>query len=778
MNDTVETYPTNANAPEERAFFDDLYANLPRVLNRRKALIALCLVLGLGIGASYQLLRKPSFESRAEVLLMQNDSGAMASGISMKASESVSEELLATHMKLLQSNRIVTNALIAAGLDRLPGLSEQIGPEGKPEDYIVDNLYVTSGGSGDARNAHVLNVAFKHADPEEAQVILTAVLNEYKRFTQEKFSDVNEKAAELIAEAREELEADIASIELEYQQFRLNSPLITGGREGADIFTARFEELAAEYSQLSIQIDQARGRLDLVKTRLDEFSEDNSHDLQKLALIDERNAERLGILVSVEQGQSQTASFQAMQPERAAGASAEYNALLNLKTRLKQLRSEFGPAYPETRALEEQISEMEQFLDTRSEILRINTDQFNLTPDDVMEAYITMLEHDLRALEQQSADTKSQMLQAETEAKDFVKYQLENDRLLRERIRSEDLYNSVIERLRNINLQKESTSIVQEIIDEPDVGEKVEPRPSVAATLAIISSLLFSAVGIAFAEYRDYRIHDSKELEAIFRTRVLGHVCNFEKSDEVKKLKTTLVNSKSTLSPYLITHHLPGSRVSESFRAIRTQVLFSLGGVNKIIGFTSANSGAGKSTLASNFAVSLATAGNKVLLVDCDMRLPQVHRIFGISQENGLSEAIQQHVPVGELLVGSEIPNLTLLPAGAIPANPAELLSSPEFKNLMRDFSENYAYVVLDCPPVLPVSDPSILAPVTDGMLFVSVVSQDAKPHVVRAEKILRGVGGKVLGCLVNRVDSGESSYEYRAYGYEASKKSDNYFAD
>ncbi|MEZ6074638.1 MAG: hypothetical protein R3C56_02875 [Pirellulaceae bacterium] len=185
----------------------------------------------------------------------------------------------------------------------------------------------------------------------------------------------------------------------------------------------------------------------LVKTSLAEIGDDKAKSLQKLALIDERNAERLRILVTVGRGKRNRPNSKRYNPSRMAGATVEYSSLLTMKTRLSRLRSDFGPAYPEAIALEKQIEEMQTFLDNRAKSLLVSEQGIQITPDDVMNAYVNMLENDLRALEQQGQDVQSQMKQAEEQAKTLVSFILEDEQLLRKRTRLDDLYNSTIERL-------------------------------------------------------------------------------------------------------------------------------------------------------------------------------------------------------------------------------------------------------------------------------------------------------------------------------------------
>ena len=900
----MEKQVQDGQPQSEQAASLDLLA----ILNRRKAWLVLSCFLGLAFGSVYYFLSPKRYESRAELLLMQNSNEPMSANGGIE--RDVSEELLSTHMKLVQSSRIVKKALetdvqlaatmakieerdeeawdepadesetmsgeseptaetipgtepgiaatapvgspevvkpageekiepkpeiepkpaneaqtadkpstgeiiaglspaeaitgVAAGsgssssiiesdgeggteinmeegraahpLYELPSIVERLSEDTTPTEYVIKNMYITTGGSGRARNARVLNIAVRHTSPEDCELITRAIVDRYQQFVKSKFKDINTEAADLIKKSKVEISDDIKAIEESYREFRMNAPLLSRGAAGTDIFTTRYEELAAEISQLALQRDEAAGRLEMVKKSLADYAASNAHNLQKLSLIDERNAERLGILVTVERGKAETAAFQSTQPERMAGATAEYSQLLTMRTRLKQLTTDFGPEYPEVKALKDQIGEMEDFLNKKQKQLFIGED-VQLTPDDVMKAYVSMLEHDLRALDQRAKDIEVQMKDAEEKAKDLVQYQLTDESKIRELEREEALHDAVIERLRDINMKSESSPLILELIQEPTVAEKVEPKPVIAAAISMLCALLIGGAGVLVAELRDRSVHSPEEFEEMLGSRVLAHLPNFQNDAEIRKLQRVARKSKSSLAPSLLTFYAPDSRASETFRALRTQVMFSAGGDHKILVTTSSNQGAGKSMLSSNMAISMAGLGAEVLLIDCDMRLPQVHRLFGVSNEKGFADAINEPGRVEEFLVPSTVPGLTLLPSGQAPANPAELLSRPECKELLESLRSRYAYIILDCPPVLAVSDPSIVAPLADGVLFVSVVDNESRPKTIRSKRILEGVGAKIIGIVVNRSDESSQRYGYQAYGYESTGPADNYYA-
>ncbi len=759
----------------------DVALDVLAILRRRMQWIVLSGIVATAAAVSYFTLMPPRYESRAEILLMRNDMGAsMMPGAAGTPSVDLSSELVANHMKVIQSKRVIENALDRHGFSELPSIVSQLDPFESPADYVRKNLYVTSGGGGAAREAHVLNIALRHTVPEECKTLMEALLSEYESFIKETFQDINSEALKLMNDARTELETEIADLDRQYSEFRMNSPLLSSETGGRDVYTARYEELAAESSRLAMHIDEAAGRLKLVKESLARLeAEGDVSGLSKLSLIDEKNATRLGILVTVERGKAESATFQASQPERVAGANAEYSTLLNLKARLKQLEREYGANNPETVLVKEQIAEMEKFIRDRAKDLVV-TESIDLTPDDVMKAYINMLTSDLEALQRQAVDISEQMIVAGEEAKSIVALEIENEGLIRARVRREDLYNTVIDRLRNINMQQEGNApVINEIIEQPEVGEKVEPNLPIAIAIFLLTGLAMAGTTIFVAEVRDRSVHGPEQLEEIFDCSILGHVANFENDAEMRR---TIRKSRSQGSPYdgsLWVHHAPGSKASEGFRALRTQTMFAVAGKNKTIAVTSASQGAGKSTLISNLAISVAGSGRSVLLIDCDLRRPRIDALFGIDNTNGVSNLLTSFENDPEdYIAESGIDGLSILPSGTPTENPAELLARQEFGSMLESLRGKFDYIFVDCPPILPVADPAIIAPLCDGVLFIATIDGESKPKSERAQKILSGVDAKVIGVVVNRADDARAHYGYARYGYESSEGSDYYRAD
>jgi capsular exopolysaccharide synthesis family protein len=229
---------------------------------------------------------------------------------------------------------------------------------------------------------------------------------------------------------------------------------------------------------------------------------------------------------------------------------------------------------------------------------------------------------------------------------------------------------------------------------------------------------------------------------------------------------------KGTSSPVeLITHGHPKSMLSEAYRNIRTSVLlsFSEKPPKKIV-VTSPNPGEGKTTTAINTAIALSQTGALVLLIDTDMRKPRIHKIFN-KEENGLgvSNFLSGHAELKSIVKKTEIPNLYYIPAGPIPPNPSELISSNLFRVMIESLGKRFDHIVLDSPPVLGFTDSVILSTWVDGIILVVLSGKTPRETLQRAKEVLHQVNAKILGVVINRVNihrSGNGYYYYYRYNH------------
>lgn len=207
-------------------------------------------------------------------------------------------------------------------------------------------------------------------------------------------------------------------------------------------------------------------------------------------------------------------------------------------------------------------------------------------------------------------------------------------------------------------------------------------------------------------------------------------------------------------------------RAGEAVRSLRTNLRFiSVDQPPRVVSFTSANPSEGKSTVASHLARALALAGERVLLVDADLRRPRQHELFGVSGDVGLSEVLAGEVQPDDALAATGVQNLTLLSAGRTPPNPSELLGSERMRTLLRLAAQDY-FVIVDSPPLLPVTDASLLATAVDGTVLVVRQDRTRKDHLEAAVESLAAVDARLLGTVVNGVTPGRGGAYGYGYGY------------
>lgn len=207
--------------------------------------------------------------------------------------------------------------------------------------------------------------------------------------------------------------------------------------------------------------------------------------------------------------------------------------------------------------------------------------------------------------------------------------------------------------------------------------------------------------------------------------------------------------------------------LAEAFRTLRANLSFSGPPETRtLLLVTSTAPDDGKTTVVANLGGVLAQAGDRVLVVDCDLRKPTLHRMLAVPNHRGLTNVLVQRVPLEELLLDGPVPGLKVLTSGPVPPNPAELLGSSEMSDLLGLLRENYDTVLIDTPPLLAVADAAVLAPLVDGVILV-VSAWNARVDMVQeALEQLEKARARVLGVVLNRTRIPARDYYYYYYYY------------
>ncbi|MEP7247178.1 MAG: polysaccharide biosynthesis tyrosine autokinase, partial [Gammaproteobacteria bacterium] len=322
--------------------------------------------------------------------------------------------------------------------------------------------------------------------------------------------------------------------------------------------------------------------------------------------------------------------------------------------------------------------------------------------------------------------------------------------LAREAASNRQIYESLMQRTKETGISGELKSSNIRILDPAETPRSpVSPNKRNNLLFALFGGATF-ACGLAFFfEYLDNRIKSPEELKKHLGLPFLGMVpALFDKN-----IKDPLISGGAP------------NNFCESFRAVRTNLLFASAeeGARSIL-VTSTGPGEGKTMVATNLAVALAQAGQRVLLIDADMRKPRVHSVFGKPREPGLSNVLVGNAKSSESVHKTTIPGLWVMPAGAQPPNPAELLGSKRFRDFLASLSAHFDWVMLDTPPVMAVTDSSVVAHLVTGVLFVVGAEMTSRSAGQRAIEQLEHARAKFVGAVLNRVDLQHNSYYYSQY--------------
>lgn len=287
----------------------------------------------------------------------------------------------------------------------------------------------------------------------------------------------------------------------------------------------------------------------------------------------------------------------------------------------------------------------------------------------------------------------------------------------------------------------------------------ISPNIPQNVLLAAVAGLAL-AIGVVFLlEYLDDTIKDADDVQRVLGVSSLGAIMR--------------IASVREPGDQLITLRHPRSPIAEAYRVLRTNLRFS--GIENPSGallVTSAGPGEGKTTTAANLAITMAQAGRRVVLVDCDLRRPSLHKLFGLSNEEGLSSLFLDDAPSLEnIMYSTKLESLKVIPSGPVPPNPAEMLDSNLMKRVFSDLRAQSDMLILDSPPTLAVADASILGARCSGAVLVVDAGRTRTDACRRAVDTLSNTGTKILGVVLNKISSRRASSYYYYYYYSSKEK-------
>ncbi len=725
--------------------------NFAQVLWQRRGL----LVFGGIVGAALSLLaysQRPSvYRSSAQVLVVKKQEANALSVAGGDPRMAVMEDYVATHLIVIRSQ-----AVIGMAVQKLKKQGELKSLQGRePVSTILAGLVAardpSKDGSGSLNN--VLNLSYSGSDPGDVETILAAVIASYEEFLDQTYKHTSEQTVKLIREAADTLTNSLAKKQADYREFRKNSPLIivNDGDKGVPLYQAKILEYEKLRTEGMEQAEALEKRIQVVQKAIQD-----KRPREAILTLAQRGLERSGTAAQ----------------EQKSNEIALQTSLLPLLAQEADLQQFYGQDHPELVRVRERIRMTKEFHKRLDKIRQEGPgDEANDPVQNVLQSLL--LERDVVQMKRTYAD---ELLEKEKKrARDLDANYKEDETFRADIMRLQKVYESTMKRLEEINLVRGYGGFDAKSLAPPGPGYKVSPVLWQFIAMGLMLGVGLAAVAAYGLDLADKSFRTPEEMRRRLGLPIVGHVPYVLAATEPVKTVDAAGNTVE-LEPGLVAHHQPLSSTSEGFRGIRTALYFSTHAQrHKVIQVTSPNMGDGKTTVITNLAVSMAQSGRKVLLIDADLRRPRVHRVFGLAGKVGLAEVIAGTAELDEAIQVTVVPNLSVLPCGRRPQNPAELLTAPRFEDVLDDVRGAFDYVLIDTPPLLAVSDPCIVAPRTDGLLLTVRMSKNGRPAAERAVDILTGLRVNTVGVVVNGVGKHGSM---SGYGYDHYRYADDYTAE
>lgn len=420
-------------------------------------------------------------------------------------------------------------------------------------------------------------------------------------------------------------------------------------------------------------------------------------------------------------------------------------AILELQSSYTELKAEyenkavvFGPNFPEMRQIKAQLDKINSEINNRVESLAnsIKKDyQATLRTEELLRKRAK--EQNVLVSDLNERASKYKILENEVES-------------------NRDFHDELLSRYKQMKIASAVQTSNVKLIDKASIPLKPF-KPAII--LNIIYSIIFGLmVGcfLAFAvEHLDSTIRDEEEVKRRYAVPFLGSIPLMSDDDTIlDNIETAVIAN-------------PKSLVAEAFRVVRTSILYSSpDSPPNIILVTSTQPLEGKTTTAANLALSMVQAGNKVLVIDADLRKPRMHKIFlNNGNGGGLSAYLVGQIDRSSLITNTDTEGFDLIPSGPIPPNPVELISSKKMRELLESLHESYDIVIMDGPPIANFADSRLLSRLAEGVVIVTSVGITQRQSLKTSIEEIAKVGGKIIGTIVNRVES-KSKFGYGYYYY------------
>ncbi|MGI8786527.1 MAG: GumC family protein [Pyrinomonadaceae bacterium] len=801
LPDVGDLQPANADEPTHYSpIYDDEFDEKRsvreyfNVVYKRLPIILALTILTTAVVAFY-MYRQPSvYEAHTEMIIEPRKSKVQSKD-AININFGNDPIYYNTQLKLLENPELMREVVIALNLQRDPNLFS-----GQSRGFVSTvRSMISSDKESQGKDSSLPILTDTGADKkDEGQITLTPeeserveryagiLLGGLKVIQVERTNIVNilvqstnrelaAKAADMVGEVfiREDTER-----ETEGSKKTLND--LTKSIETLRDTIASQEQERINYMQSSgLPLQQGKGN-DLLAARLQDLSgkwlaaEDDRRKLQGLYEA-AQNASAKGDILSVVGDNKAIQDARSQNLRRTADLEKRIEdidtQIQNAETKREQLRVKYTDDYSEVKSITQQIEKLQEIREQiKTEVSqKIDTEGVKLEKNaekEVLNGLAAQLqaaqrrEGELRAAYQNELSSANVQGQAETRLTTLTR-EIETNR---------GLLDTYIQRQKELELTI-SSSKPDNISISSHAQIPMEPVGPKRNRNTFIAFLISLAAGIGLAFLMDYLDDSIKSSDDIGRHLGLPTLALIPYTSGIDKKKSSMLSSRNgdgNSVTALISVEDNRSALAEAYRHLRTSLLFSSAGKPpQTILITSAQPAEGKTTTAINTAITLAQSGAEVVIIDCDLRRPRLHKHFGVANSVGITSYLSGEKNPDSLVKTCEgMPNLKIITSGPIPPNPAELLSSNEMKNLLQFLKGNFKHVIIDSPPAIFFTDAAILSLIVDGVVLVALAGKSSIYLTRRFKQRLGNIGARIYGVVLNGIRSTSLEYSYYGYGY------------
>lgn len=734
MTQSFDTTAPNAEPAVPGLTLSSLWAPI------RKHWIAIVATMFLtGLGAMFLTLgRTKIYESQATMLFDPQPPRPLGrevqAVVDMSGDYQNKREYYRTQFWVIQSQKIATMVVEQLQLQNDPRFVENLPATAQPMARAVSvedaaKILRSRLSVEQIKESQLARVLYQDADRVRAQRVLGTLVDVYAQHNLDEALDAMGAAAEWLNNQVDTLKSDLETSELALHDYKKDKNILSVSMDD------QTNMLRGEISQLNASLTSTRAQREQIAARRAELLKIN--------------------------------------PEEPSNVPA--TELLN-SSLLQKLRSDYVGAI-EGRSVLIALGRGDKHPDVLAAQARIDATRLALLME--VKNVQGAVDHDFNVASNAINGLSGLLEQAKQHALNLNLLEIEFNRLRRSRDSNERLYGLVTERSKENDLTRLLRFNNIRVVDRPALPQvPVTPNMPLNVASGLALGLALGLIGAIGREQLDRTLKTPDEAERELNLASLGLVpLMHEGEDNSSKYAAKGRRRRSKVKlpapdshPELVVHEHPTSGVAEAARAVRTNILFmSPDHPFRTLLVTSASPSEGKTTVACCIAIAIAQAGRKVVLVDCDMRRPRLHKVFNTPRETGVTSALLAPGTLQQAVQTTEIPNLSVLPTGPLPPNPSEILHSEAFEKLLDGLREHFDCVVIDSPPIAPVTDAAILCKRVDGTVLVVRAAVTRKDVAKRAVRSLRDVGGRLVGTVFNAVDFQRRDYGY--YHYYAYKK-------